>query len=207
LALRAFPSLPKHIYLGVNASPVTILSDGFASLFDDLPIVIELTEHAAVDDYGSLGMAIDKLRRRGIRLAIDDAGAGYSGLQHILKLRPDLIKLDLALTRNIDTDVTRRALASALVNFAGATDCKIIAEGVETEFELQCLKDLGVQNAQGYYLGRPSPLSDAQCIASYGRPATSVKRQPVEEARQARGSLSSEAFVKCEREYGRPGAA
>jgi EAL domain-containing protein (putative c-di-GMP-specific phosphodiesterase class I) len=88
---------------------------------------------------------------------VDDAGAGYSGLHHILRLRPDLIKLDMSLTRDIDTDPARQALAAALVAFAYDTDSRIIAEGVETLQELETLASLGIDRAQGYLLGRPMP--------------------------------------------------
>ena len=169
LALRAFDRLPTHLYLGINASPETVVSPEFAASLEGVPlhrVVLEITEHAEVKDYDQLLRSIEHLRAQGLRLAIDDAGAGYSGLQHILKMKPDLIKLDLALTRNIDIDLSRRALTSALVKFADATDSLIIAEGVETADELQTIKDLGVQKAQGYFLGRPKPLADILAAGS-----------------------------------------
>lgn len=181
LALTALAVLPEDVYLGVNASPATITSPNFASIFEGLSlqrIVLEVTEHAEVKDYPALLSAIEPLRKAGVRLAVDDAGAGYSGLQHILRLRPDLIKLDLALTRNIDEDVARRALAAALVNFGEATDSKIIAEGVETISELNALKSLGVGKAQGYFLGRPSTLADAECAIEYGLPSLPHAKSP-----------------------------
>jgi EAL domain-containing protein (putative c-di-GMP-specific phosphodiesterase class I) len=104
------------------------------------------------------------LRERGVRLAIDDAGAGYSSLRHILQLRPDLIKLDMSLTRNICIDPARKALAAAMVNFARDTGSQIIAEGVETASEFATLRALGAEKAQGYFLGRPLPLEDAAAL-------------------------------------------
>jgi EAL domain-containing protein (putative c-di-GMP-specific phosphodiesterase class I) len=89
---------------------------------------------------------------------VDDAGAGFSSLRHILSLQPDIIKLDLALTRGIADDPVRRALAASLVNFAQEIDASITAEGVETEAELAVLQQLGVSAAQGFYLSRPIPL-------------------------------------------------
>jgi EAL domain-containing protein (putative c-di-GMP-specific phosphodiesterase class I) len=124
-------------------------------------IVIEITEHTDVDDYEDLLRVLQPLRQRGIRLAIDDAGAGYSSLRHILNLRPDYIKLDIDLIRHIDIDPARRALASALIAFARDTDSTIIAEGVETASEFATLQALGVEQAQGYFLGRPKPLESA----------------------------------------------
>jgi EAL domain-containing protein (putative c-di-GMP-specific phosphodiesterase class I) len=183
LAVKALAVLPEDIYLGLNASPETIISPDFARVFDGLPlrrIVLEVTEHAEVKDYQVLLAAIESLRQDGVRLAVDDAGAGYSGLQHILRLRPDLIKLDLALTRNIDEDLARRALAAALVSFAAATDSEIIAEGVETASELRALNGLGVRKAQGYFLGRPSTLADALCAMEYGLPGIArAKREHI----------------------------
>jgi EAL domain-containing protein (putative c-di-GMP-specific phosphodiesterase class I) len=118
-------------------------------------------EHAPVDDYDRLLEALHPLRQRGLRLAVDDAGAGYSTLQHILCLRPDLIKLDMSLTRNIDTDTARRALAAALIRFARDTGSRIIAEGVETTSEMATLRSLGVEKAQGYFVSPPLPLDEA----------------------------------------------
>jgi EAL domain-containing protein (putative c-di-GMP-specific phosphodiesterase class I) len=102
------------------------------------------------------------LRARGLRLAVDDAGAGYASFRHILRLRPDHIKLDMSLTRNIDTDKSKRALALALIEFARETGSELIAEGIETQGELATLRELGVMRGQGYLLGRPAPFSAAQ---------------------------------------------
>jgi len=165
LALSAFSSnLPADAYLAVNASPATILSRELHDAMQAMPanrIVLEITEHAHVEDYDLLLAALRPLRERGVRVAVDDAGAGYSSLQHILHLRPDIIKLDMGLTRHIDLDPARRALASALIQFAHATGCRIIAEGVETASELKTLKELGAEKAQGYYLAKPMALDKA----------------------------------------------
>nr|WP_247655455.1 EAL domain-containing protein [Stutzerimonas frequens] len=93
-----------------------------------------------------------------MRLAVDDAGAGYASFRHILKLKPDVIKLDASLIRNVDSDTGCRALAAALIRFAEETGCKVVAEGVETQEELAMLRRLEVNKAQGYLLGRPAPL-------------------------------------------------
>ena len=167
LALSAVASLPKDIYLAVNASPETILSGELHDTLNGMPaerIVLEITEHAHVENYDSLMHALQLLRNQGVRLAVDDAGAGYSSLQHILQLRPDLIKLDMRLVRNIDRDPARRALASALVLFARETGSQIIAEGVETAFELNALQSIGIERAQGYFLGRPMSLEEAKML-------------------------------------------
>jgi EAL domain-containing protein (putative c-di-GMP-specific phosphodiesterase class I) len=98
------------------------------------------------------------LRLRGIRIAVDDTGAGYAGLHRILTLCPHILKLDTTLTRGIDIDPIRRALATALVTFAGEIGASIIAEGIETPEELTMLRQIGISWAQGYHLGRPGPL-------------------------------------------------
>jgi len=164
LAQSSLPSFPDDIYLAVNASPKTILSGELSDTLIGMPaerIVLEITEHAHVEDYEGLLRALEPLRSRGVRLAVDDAGAGFSSLQHILQLRPDVIKLDMALTRHINLDPARRALASALVAFARNTNSRIVAEGVETASELEALRAIGIEKAQGYFLGRPMPFDDA----------------------------------------------
>lgn len=167
IALSAFPALPENVYLAVNASPQTILSPDFLDVLKGFPperMVLEITEHANVEDYDDLLAALAPLRACGVRLAIDDAGAGYSSLRHILHLQPDLIKLDMSLTRNISLDPARRALATALIGFARETGSRIIAEGVETAAELATLRNLGVEKVQGYFLGRPLPLEGALAL-------------------------------------------
>jgi EAL domain-containing protein (putative c-di-GMP-specific phosphodiesterase class I) len=120
--------------------------------------VLEITEHVSIAGYTEFKHSLEVLRARGVRIAVDDAGAGYASFRHILNIQPDIIKLDMSLTRNVDSDSGRRALASALIRFAQETGCEIIAEGVETAAELDTLRALGVTRAQGYYLGRPAPL-------------------------------------------------
>lgn len=145
-------------YLALNTSPTTLCDPRLELLLSERDlssIVIEITEHNAVDDYKLLNEQLNNLRKLGAKVAIDDAGAGFSSLRHIVQLSPDLIKLDMALTRGIDTDASRRALASAFVFFARETGAEIVAEGIETEAELQTLRALGVNSGQGYYLGRP----------------------------------------------------
>jgi EAL domain-containing protein (putative c-di-GMP-specific phosphodiesterase class I) len=111
-------------------------------------IVIEITEHTGVKDYEGRLTALQPLRQCGLKLAVDDAGAGYSSPRHILILQPDFIKLDMDLIRHIDPDPARRALASALIAFARDTSSSIIAEGVETASEFATLQSLGVEQAQ-----------------------------------------------------------
>lgn len=166
-ALGALETLPHTVYIAVNASPATMLSPALAETLAAWPldrIVLEITEHSAVDDFAALSDAVADLRRRGLRLAVDDAGAGYSGLQQILQLRPDLIKLDRSLIHGIGNDPSRRALAAALTLFARETGSHIVAEGVETDAELAMLRALGVETVQGYLLGRPMPLARVHAL-------------------------------------------
>ncbi|MBW8311703.1 MAG: EAL domain-containing protein [Rhizobium sp.] len=161
-ALADLDQFPEGSYVSFNISPQTILKHPLLEAFTSHPldrIVLEVTEHASIDDYGVIADALAPHRRRGLRLAVDDAGAGYASFRHILKLKPDVIKLDSTLVAAIDRDTGIRALASALVRFAEETGSTVVAEGVESEQELRVLHDLRVGNAQGYLLGRPSPLS------------------------------------------------
>lgn len=163
-AQAALSVLPDDVYIAINASPDTIVSGELEQVLrsDMLSrLVIEITEHATVGDYDRLRADLLVWRRRGVRLAVDDAGAGYSSLRHILALQPDLIKLDMSLTRNICLDPARKALASAMIGFARETGSGIIAEGVETPAEFATLRSLGVDKVQGYYLGRPMQLEVA----------------------------------------------
>ncbi|WP_299730939.1 EAL domain-containing protein [uncultured Tateyamaria sp.] len=163
-ALKALDHLPDNVYVSVNSSPDTVASGALADVLMPWPaerIVLEVTEHSMVADYDKLLKELDVLRFRGVRLAIDDAGAGYAGLQHIVRLHPDIIKLDISLTAQIDTSVVRRSLGAALVSFAREIGADIVAEGIETGEELDTLTGLGVPLAQGYFLGRPSDLETA----------------------------------------------
>ncbi len=163
-ALAAFDRFPDPLFLGINTSAELILSGLLPPLLDGLDlsrIMVEITEHATVSDYDALMRALQPLREQGAGLAIDDAGAGYAGMRHILSLKSDVIKLDMSLTRDIDTDPGRRALARGLISFAHDIGSSITAEGVETPGELAMLRSLGVDKVQGYYLSKPLPLEEA----------------------------------------------
>ncbi|KFI06518.1 EAL domain-containing protein [Massilia sp. BSC265] len=162
LALSGLARLPPQAYLSLNVSPCTILSGALASRLGAAPLdrlVLELTEHAPVEEYPAIAGALAGLRRSGLRLAIDDAGSGYASFRHILQLRPDIIKLDQSLVQGIDGDPGRRALAAALTGFARDTGSDVVAEGIETDAELAVLRGLGIKAGQGYLLGRPAPLA------------------------------------------------
>jgi EAL domain-containing protein (putative c-di-GMP-specific phosphodiesterase class I)/putative methionine-R-sulfoxide reductase with GAF domain len=150
---------PEGRVLFVNASPSTIADPTMLELRPDLPerLVLELTEQEAVDDYDLLHDQLAGWLGSGVRLAVDDAGAGYSSLRHVVELSPDYLKLDRELVRGIDEDPNRRALMRAVVAFAREVGTSVIAEGVETRGELDVLRDAEVHLVQGYLLARPGP--------------------------------------------------
>lgn len=151
--------------LAVNVSPDVIEDERFVScLAASAPerLVVEVTEHAKVCDYPSLRAAIERVKSLGVRIAVDDVGTGFSGLEQILRLSPDLLKLDGALVRDVDCLADKRAMVAALVAFAGQVGASVVAEQVETAAELDVLCGLGVTHAQGYHLGRPEPLAGSE---------------------------------------------
>ena len=155
-------------YLSLNASPATVVSGELSYVFSGMPqdqIVLEITEHARVASYPDLLDALEQLRGQGVRLAIDDAGAGYAGLRHILLLHPEIIKLDIVLTRGIDSDPIRRALGSALKSFAAELGAQIVAEGIETKEEYAALLELGIDMGQGYHIAKPAPWEVAKSLS------------------------------------------
>ena len=160
-ALNAFTDRPPQLVLGVNASADLICDRRLYHLLAEHPtirVVLELTEHNKVSDWTALRSAIVRLRELRVVIAADDAGAGYAGLQHLVELRPDAIKLDIAIIRNIDHDLARKAMATAVIGFANTIGAVVLAEGVETQGELDTVKALGAHRVQGYYVGRPGPL-------------------------------------------------
>lgn len=168
LAMESLHQLPRDLYASINASPECVLSERLEERFTGNlrdRLVVEVTEHAQVDDYASLAIALRHLRRK-VRIAIDDVGAGYAGLRHIVDLSPDLLKLDMSLTRNIHCDAARHALSGAMVRFAYQIGARIVAEGIENAEEFAALRSLGVDYGQGYMLGRPMPVADPDCAAA-----------------------------------------
>jgi EAL domain-containing protein (putative c-di-GMP-specific phosphodiesterase class I) len=167
-ALERLNDLPVDAFLSMNFSPEVASTPEFLATLEGTPgdrIVIELTEHAPIGDYRVLSAALAELRSRGVRFAIDDAGAGYASLKHILQLSPDFIKLDISLTQGIDIDTKQRALAKALIAFASETGAVIVAEGIENRKELDALRELGVAYGQGYFLAAAGNLPIAHTLA------------------------------------------
>ncbi|HXA43212.1 MAG TPA: EAL domain-containing protein [Candidatus Solibacter sp.] len=161
-AINASKDLPKGLFASCNATPELVLSGSLQECIqghDVSALVIEITERAPINDYSAFARALAPLRNAGGRIAIDDTGSGFASLRHILRLEPDIIKLDRDLCQGINADPARIALASGLASFAFGIGASIIAEGIETQAELDVLTALGVQMGQGYLLGRPEPLS------------------------------------------------
>lgn len=159
-AVGSAEQLPNHCWLSLNVSPGLVLAgDPLDAVIGRIrrPSVLEVTEHSPVDDYQKLRQAIGRFRPE-VRLAIDDAGAGFASFRHILELRPDFVKLDIGLVRAIDSDPARQALVAGLQYFAARTKSNLIAEGVETRNEHRALSQLGVPLGQGYLFGRPAPI-------------------------------------------------
>lgn len=174
-AFEQIGMLPDHAYLAVNVSPATLTSGLFLDVVKSAAperTVVEITEHAAVEDYPGLVAAVKELADAGVRLAIDDVGTGFSGLDHILRLAPDILKIDGALVSGVDESMGKQAMIAALVTFATRMNTTVIAERVETLDELNALRALGVDCAQGYLLGRPSSLGELS-VASFSIPEPS----------------------------------
>ena len=155
-AMKALPRLPADVYLSVNCSPRAAMSPELPSLVngDATRMVVEITEHEAIEDYEVLAAALEGLRTHGVRVAIDDAGAGFASLRHTLLLRPDIVKVDTSLTRGIDGDRAKRALTSSLVSFGDEMGIAIVAEGIETGEELDDAHRPGCAVRSGFLLGR-----------------------------------------------------
>ena len=165
LELLAFRRAAEYLtsvtgYVAINFSPETLLSGRCLELLADLPadrVLLELSEHAPVDDYDELAAAIAPLRERGMRLAIDDVGAGFSSLRHIVLTAPDVLKLDRSIVAGVGDDPVLRTLAKSLVDIAASLGAVTVAEGIETVSDAVVLRDVGVDLGQGWLFARPGP--------------------------------------------------
>jgi EAL domain-containing protein (putative c-di-GMP-specific phosphodiesterase class I)/DNA-binding NarL/FixJ family response regulator len=161
-ALDGLDGLPAGAFLSVNVSPVTCCAGELAETIarvDPERIVLEITEHAQVADYAQLDRCLAALRSRGVRVAVDDTGAGFASLSHVLAVAPELIKLDIQMCRDIEHDEARRALVHALADFAAHIGADVVAEGIESSDQLLALREAGVRLGQGFFLGPPRPLA------------------------------------------------
>jgi EAL domain-containing protein (putative c-di-GMP-specific phosphodiesterase class I)/ActR/RegA family two-component response regulator len=160
-ALARLAELPDGVYMSVNVSPATVVSTPFKRVLAGVPaerVVVEITEHAPIENYDTFTAGLASVRALGVRLAIDDAGAGFASLRHILRLEPELIKLDITLIASIERDRSQQALAAGLISFADGIGATVIAEGIEHVEALEALRVLGVPYGQGFHLGRPAGL-------------------------------------------------
>lgn len=163
-ALATLPYVPASHYMAINASPATIISGALEQAlanYDGAQLVIEVTEHQEVTDFAALAKALRTVSPKA-KIAIDDVGAGYAGMRHIVDLAPDILKLDMSLTRDIFNDPARRALAGALVQFSREIGCSLVAEGIECAAERDVLADLGITYGQGYFYSPPLPVIASQ---------------------------------------------
>jgi EAL domain-containing protein (putative c-di-GMP-specific phosphodiesterase class I) len=162
LALERAAAHLEHVtgYVAMNVSPRTLLTPACGELLARLPaerVLLELSEHEPVEDYAALRAALDAPRAAGMRLAIDDVGAGFSSLRHIVLCGPDVIKLDRSIVDGVGSDPVLRTLVAALVDFAHGNGTRVVAEGVETLPDVEALQELAADLAQGWYFGRPGP--------------------------------------------------
>src|SRR3954449_963373 len=179
--LDALGWLPDGCFLTINVSPRALGSEPVAALLaarESLEgVVIEVTEQAVVEDYDDLEYVLRSLRAAGAAIAVDDAGAGYASLHHIVALRPQFVKLDRSLVADLDRDEAKLAVIEALVTFSSRIDAWVVAEGIERAEEMAALQRLRVPLAQGYWLGMPAPamepVADAQRdTIRHGRPGS-----------------------------------
>jgi PAS domain S-box-containing protein len=159
-AVAAARKLPAGRWLSLNVSPRLLQqTERLKAVLwpSERPIVLEITEHEIIDDYEALRAAIRALGHD-VRIAVDDAGAGSANFSHIVELRPNLVKLDIGLVRDVNSDLARQAMVVGLRHFALEAGCRLLAEGIETEAEADTLLGLKADLGQGYLFGRPEPV-------------------------------------------------
>ena len=137
-------------------------------------IVFETTEDERVRDPAHLKAIMAAYKHQGFMTAIDDFGAGYAGLNLLAEFQPDIVKLDMALVRGIDTNLPRQAIIAGILGICRMLGVRVIGEGIETVAEMQTLRDLGVELMQGYLFARPAfeELPSPDLISVYARPRT-----------------------------------
>lgn len=178
LAVGLVQDVPADVWLCVNAGPDAMLAPELSEILDAAEadrVVLELTEHIEVENYEHLRAVLSGLRDRCAGFAVDDTGAGIASMAHIVKLAPDLLKLDRVFTRGIDIDPVRRSVAGAFVTLARETGARVIAEGIETASELETVRNLGIQYGQGYYIARPAPVTSL--LRTYAHAASDQYRE------------------------------
>ena len=184
VALTSAAALPVGVELSINASPTTLRDVRLLEMLRATPgrrLTVEITEHAVIDDYRLLQGTIDALRFMGIKIAVDDAGAGFASLRHIVQLAPDTIKLDMSLTQNLAASPLRRALAGSLIEFAQRSGAHLVVEGIEEVADLSAWAALGADAVQGFLVGIPQalpvPASSPLIAAQRARPTVQATAQ------------------------------
>ncbi|MCU1502606.1 MAG: diguanylate cyclase/phosphodiesterase & domain with sensor(s) [Ilumatobacteraceae bacterium] len=178
-AIASSGSLPRGTWLSCNISPHVLLAHRVEihTLIESTgrSVVVELTEHSPINDYALVREAVADLGPD-VLLAVDDAGAGFASLRHVVDLHPHFMKLDRSWVTRIDSDHSRQALVAGLVGFCARTGTRMIAEGIERAEEKAVLQQLGVLYGQGYLLGKPLPLADINALRPVPPPAAPVLR-------------------------------
>jgi EAL domain-containing protein (putative c-di-GMP-specific phosphodiesterase class I) len=157
-ALATLKSLPDGQFLAINASPASLHDEHVLALLHQVDltrVIVEITEHDAVNDYDVTRETLGALRAAGARIAVDDVGAGFASLQHVLLLQPDVVKLDTSLTRDVHNSPRQQAIVRALVTFSDEVGAVVLAEGIEVAEQIPALLDTGVALGQGWHLGIP----------------------------------------------------
>jgi len=186
MAARSSATLPREYLRFINTEPIDLLSRlggdiAIQEFIDATPeelrgqTVIEITENSVIDDFAHMRHVVDRLREQGFRIAIDDAGAGYAGLQTMVEIEPDFIKLDMSLTRGLDRSLVKQKLIGTLRDFCRQADIALVAEGIETQAQLDALLTLGVAYGQGFLFAHPgSPYPLQETILPGGTPAATA---------------------------------
>jgi EAL domain-containing protein (putative c-di-GMP-specific phosphodiesterase class I)/DNA-binding response OmpR family regulator len=186
MAARGSATLPKEYLRFINTEFIDLLSRSGGTIavqefVDATPeelrgqTVIEITENTVIDDFAHMRHVVDRLREEGFRIAIDDAGAGYAGLQTMVEIEPDFIKLDMSLTRNLDRSLVKQKLVGTMRDFCQQAEIALVAEGIETQAQLDVLLALGITYGQGFLFAHPgSPYPLRETILPGGAPAASA---------------------------------
>jgi EAL domain-containing protein (putative c-di-GMP-specific phosphodiesterase class I) len=161
-ALAELGRVSESAFVALNVSPDTLILLEKEAELDDVEgsrIVLEFAEDTATEAAADeVAEALERAREKGIRIALDDTGSGVVSLRQLLGVNADMIKIDTDITRGIDGDPMKQAMAYSLKSLAERSGATSIAEGVETEGEAEMLASLGIACAQGYLFGRPAPL-------------------------------------------------
>ena len=188
--LALMPQLPPDVFVAINVSPAAAMAAPWTELLQDVDparIVLEITEHDAVQNYAALDDALETCRSHGVRVAADDVGAGFASFSHVLELAPEFVKIDHSIIRHMDVDDARRRLAHAIADFAGQIGAMVIAEGVESQSELDAVNAAGITWAQGFFLSRPRSHE-------HGFPAAVTTAEPVDSVDAAVDLLGERRF-------------